>query len=114
MNARAAIDRFTNAVSVRFNCVLFRFSKREWKKQKQQLKYSENVFFFFLYRLNQSNQTTKNTLSELEKREKRAMERKISEMEEELKVNIILTQMPSNASIPDTASDIVISIAIMC
>ncbi|XP_055325591.1 protein phosphatase 1 regulatory subunit 12A isoform X16 [Sitodiplosis mosellana] len=42
MNARAAIDRFTNA-------------------------------------------TTKNTLSELEKREKRAMERKISEMEEELK-----------------------------
>lgn len=31
-------------------------------------------------------QTTKNTLSELEKREKRAMERKISEMEEELKV----------------------------
>lgn len=35
------------------------------------------------------HQTTKNTLSELEKREKRAMERKISEMEEELKVNII-------------------------
>lgn len=32
-------------------------------------------------------QTTKNTLSELEKREKRAMERKISELEEELKVN---------------------------
>jgi hypothetical protein len=31
-------------------------------------------------------QTTKNSLSELEKREKRAMERKISEMEEELKV----------------------------
>lgn len=30
--------------------------------------------------------TTKNTLSELEKRERRAMERKISEMEEELKV----------------------------
>lgn len=31
-------------------------------------------------------QTTKNSLSELEKRERRAMERKISEMEEELKV----------------------------
>lgn len=36
-------------------------------------------------------QTTKNTLSELEKREKRAMERKISELEEELKVNICIS-----------------------
>lgn len=33
-----------------------------------------------------TNATTKNTLSEIEKRERRAMERKISEMEEELKV----------------------------
>jgi DNA-binding LytR/AlgR family response regulator len=31
-------------------------------------------------------QTSKNSLSELEKRERRAMERKLSEMEEELKV----------------------------
>lgn len=35
---------------------------------------------FFFY------QTSKNSLSELEKRERRAMERKLSEMEEELKV----------------------------
>lgn len=33
-------------------------------------------------------QTSKNSLSELEKRERRAMERKLSEMEEELKVGI--------------------------
>jgi len=32
------------------------------------------------------SQTTKNSLSELEKRERRAMERKLSELEEELKV----------------------------
>lgn len=37
--------------------------------------------------LNPHLQTTKNSLSELEKRERRAMERKLSEMEEELKVN---------------------------
>lgn len=37
--------------------------------------------------LNPLLQTTKNSLSELEKRERRAMERKLSEMEEELKVN---------------------------
>lgn len=35
-------------------------------------------------------QTSKNSLSELEKRERRAMERKLSEMEEELKVSIKL------------------------
>lgn len=39
-------------------------------------------------------QTTKNTLSELEKREKRAMERKISELEEELKVTIVSIPIP--------------------
>lgn len=33
-------------------------------------------------------QTSKNSLSELEKREKRSMERKLSEMEEELKVSL--------------------------
>lgn len=32
------------------------------------------------------SQTTKNSLSEIEKRERRAMERKLSELEEELKV----------------------------
>lgn len=32
-------------------------------------------------------QTNKNSLSEIEKRERRAMERKLSELEEELKVN---------------------------
>nr|AAL28392.1 GM02173p [Drosophila melanogaster] len=32
-----------------------------------------------------ANATTKNSLSELEKRERRAMERKLSELEEELK-----------------------------
>lgn len=41
-----------------------------------------NFMFFFLC------QTSKNSLSELEKRERRAMERKLSEMEEELKVSI--------------------------
>lgn len=34
-------------------------------------------------------QTSKNSLSELEKRERRAMERKLSEMEEELKVSVL-------------------------
>lgn len=37
------------------------------------------------------SQATKSSLSENEKREKRAMERKISEMEEELKVNFFKT-----------------------
>jgi protein phosphatase 1 regulatory subunit 12A len=32
-------------------------------------------------------QTAKNSLTEMEKRERRAMERKLSEMEEELKVS---------------------------
>lgn len=64
-SARAAIDRFTTAVNIPwiFVACLNRIS----------------IFFFSL-------QTTKNALSELEKREKRAMERKISELEEELKV----------------------------
>lgn len=41
--------------------------------------------YFFLFLLHQMN---KNSLSEIEKREKRAMERKLSEMEEELKVSV--------------------------
>lgn len=34
-------------------------------------------------------QTAKNSLTELEKRERRGMERKLSEMEEELKVSTV-------------------------
>lgn len=45
-------------------------------------KYFESGVLHFL-------QTTKNSLSEIEKRERRAMERKMSEMEEELKVCFI-------------------------
>lgn len=43
------------------------------------------IMCFFLFVLHQMN---KNSLSEIEKREKRAMERKLSEMEEELKVSV--------------------------
>lgn len=42
-----------------------------------------------------TNATTKNTLSEIEKRERRAMERKISEMEEELKVSQLIQNIES-------------------
>jgi len=35
-------------------------------------------------------QTAKNSLTEMEKRERRAMERKLSEMEEELKVSVVI------------------------
>lgn len=47
-------------------------------------KYLKNKTATFPYFQNQ------NSLSEIEKREKRAMERKLSEMEEELKVNNVL------------------------
>lgn len=45
----------------------------------------ENLFLLFV-----DLQTAKNSLTEMEKRERRAMERKLSEMEEELKVSVVI------------------------
>jgi len=45
----------------------------------------ENLFLLYL-----DLQTAKNSLTEMEKRERRAMERKLSEMEEELKVSVVI------------------------
>lgn len=59
-------------------------------KKKQILNFNKtkkktpNKFFFANIEFLQTN---KNSLSEIEKRERRAMERKLSELEEELKVN---------------------------
>lgn len=64
-SSKAALERFTNAV------------RRNLYNSGSMKEF--NILLF---------QTTKNSLSELEKRERRAMERKMSEMEEELKVII--------------------------
>ncbi|CAD7082233.1 unnamed protein product [Hermetia illucens] len=53
--------------------------KQELKKKDEELSTAKAAVDRF------ANATTKNSLSELEKRERRAMERKLSEMEEELK-----------------------------
>lgn len=47
-----------------------------------QMQNKHEICFIFI----SHSQTTKNSLSEIEKRERRAMERKLSELEEELKV----------------------------
>lgn len=76
LSAKAAIDRFTNAVST--HCVHYLLGRQLFA-----------IYYCFrvqIHNVIQYFQTTKNSLSELEKRERRAMERKISEMEEELKV----------------------------
>lgn len=57
--------------------------KANFKFQQNQKK-TPNKFFFANIEFLQTN---KNSLSEIEKRERRAMERKLSELEEELKVN---------------------------
>ncbi|XP_037908812.1 protein phosphatase 1 regulatory subunit 12B isoform X3 [Hermetia illucens] len=54
--------------------------KQELKKKDEELSTAKAAVDRF------ANATTKNSLSELEKRERRAMERKLSEMEEELKL----------------------------
>lgn len=48
------------------------------------------------------SQTTKNSLSEIEKRERRAMERKLSELEEELKVITNVFQIQNIPQRPPT------------
>lgn len=68
-----------------------RKSEEELRDTKQTLEKINLVVSVFFVRCHSvlfiiAFQTSKNSLSELEKRERRAMERKLSEMEEELKV----------------------------
>ncbi|XP_037936735.1 protein phosphatase 1 regulatory subunit 12A isoform X2 [Teleopsis dalmanni] len=65
---------------------LWEAAKSENDKLKQQLKKKDEEVVQTRATLERfTNATTKNSLSEIEKRERRAMERKLSEMEEELK-----------------------------
>ncbi|XP_037036506.1 protein phosphatase 1 regulatory subunit 12A isoform X3 [Bradysia coprophila] len=65
---------------------LYEASRLENEKLKTQLKKKEDDLSTAKATVDRfTNATTKNSLSELEKRERRAMERKLSEMEEELK-----------------------------
>lgn len=101
MNARAAIDRFTNAVSWNVSSNLsIKFAGFHLINHNN---YYYIIDFLIQTKHNFYHQTTKNTLSELEKREKRAMERKISEMEEELKVTII--EIALNIAFDDSLMD---------
>ncbi|XP_037936742.1 protein phosphatase 1 regulatory subunit 12A isoform X8 [Teleopsis dalmanni] len=66
---------------------LWEAAKSENDKLKQQLKKKDEEVVQTRATLERfTNATTKNSLSEIEKRERRAMERKLSEMEEELKL----------------------------
>ncbi|XP_037036584.1 protein phosphatase 1 regulatory subunit 12C isoform X13 [Bradysia coprophila] len=66
---------------------LYEASRLENEKLKTQLKKKEDDLSTAKATVDRfTNATTKNSLSELEKRERRAMERKLSEMEEELKL----------------------------
>ncbi|XP_063703140.1 protein phosphatase 1 regulatory subunit 12A [Culicoides brevitarsis] len=65
---------------------LYEAEKAENDKNKEALRKKDEELATLKSALERfTNATTKNTLSEIEKRERRAMERKISEMEEELK-----------------------------
>uniref|UniRef100_U5EYV8 Protein phosphatase 1 regulatory subunit 12a n=1 Tax=Corethrella appendiculata TaxID=1370023 RepID=U5EYV8_9DIPT len=65
---------------------LYEAAKADNDKLKSNLKKKDDELLNLKAALERfTNATTKNSLTELEKREKRAMERKISEMEEELK-----------------------------
>ncbi|XP_055708398.1 protein phosphatase 1 regulatory subunit 12A isoform X3 [Phlebotomus papatasi] len=65
---------------------LYEASRIEIEKLKSQLQKKEDTLQSTKAALERfTNATTKNSLSELEKRERRALERKLSEMEEELK-----------------------------
>ncbi|KAJ6642027.1 Protein phosphatase 1 regulatory subunit 12A, partial [Pseudolycoriella hygida] len=65
---------------------LYEASRLENEKLRSQLKKKEEDLSTAKATVDRfTNATTKNSLSELEKRERRAMERKLSEMEEELK-----------------------------
>ncbi|KAM7356325.1 myosin binding subunit isoform 2-T7 [Cochliomyia hominivorax] len=67
---------------------LWEAAKLENEKLKQQLKKKDEEVIQARATLERfaNNATTKNSLSEIEKRERRAMERKLSELEEELKL----------------------------
>lgn len=63
---------------------IFHLQKKQILNFNKTKKKTPNKFFFANIEFLQTN---KNSLSEIEKRERRAMERKLSELEEELKVN---------------------------
>uniref|UniRef100_A0A1L8DN71 Protein phosphatase 1 regulatory subunit 12B n=1 Tax=Nyssomyia neivai TaxID=330878 RepID=A0A1L8DN71_9DIPT len=70
---------------------LYEASRVEIEKLKLQLQKKDDSLHSTKAALERfTNATTKNSLSELEKREKRAMERRMSEMEEELKQQEVL------------------------
>uniref|UniRef100_A0A034V709 Protein phosphatase 1 regulatory subunit 12B n=1 Tax=Bactrocera dorsalis TaxID=27457 RepID=A0A034V709_BACDO len=80
-----ARDRSENGEAIDYKA-LWEAVKLENDKLKQQLKKKDDEIVQSRATLERfTNATTKNSLSELEKRERRAMERKLSEMEEELK-----------------------------
>ncbi|XP_069967672.1 protein phosphatase 1 regulatory subunit 12A isoform X6 [Bactrocera oleae] len=81
-----ARDRSENGEAIDYKA-LWEAVKLENDKLKQQLKKKDDEIVQSRATLERfTNATTKNSLSELEKRERRAMERKLSEMEEELKL----------------------------
>ncbi|XP_017474421.1 PREDICTED: protein phosphatase 1 regulatory subunit 12A isoform X3 [Rhagoletis zephyria] len=80
-----ARDKSENGEAIDYKA-LWEAAKLENDKLKQQLKKKDEEIVQSRATLERiTNATTKNSLSELEKRERRAMERKLSEMEEELK-----------------------------
>ncbi|XP_017474447.1 PREDICTED: protein phosphatase 1 regulatory subunit 12A isoform X6 [Rhagoletis zephyria] len=81
-----ARDKSENGEAIDYKA-LWEAAKLENDKLKQQLKKKDEEIVQSRATLERiTNATTKNSLSELEKRERRAMERKLSEMEEELKL----------------------------
>ncbi|XP_054733735.1 protein phosphatase 1 regulatory subunit 12A isoform X3 [Anastrepha obliqua] len=78
-------DKSENGEAIDYKA-LWEAVKLENDKLKQQLKKKDDEIVQSRATLERiTNATTRNSLSELEKRERRAMERKLSEMEEELK-----------------------------
>ncbi|XP_054733737.1 protein phosphatase 1 regulatory subunit 12A isoform X5 [Anastrepha obliqua] len=79
-------DKSENGEAIDYKA-LWEAVKLENDKLKQQLKKKDDEIVQSRATLERiTNATTRNSLSELEKRERRAMERKLSEMEEELKL----------------------------
>ncbi|XP_052845155.1 protein phosphatase 1 regulatory subunit 12C isoform X18 [Drosophila gunungcola] len=81
----SSIDKAENGDGIDYKA-LWEAAKLENDKLKQMLKQKDDEAVQTRATLERfANATTKNSLSELEKRERRAMERKLSELEEELK-----------------------------
>ncbi|XP_052845152.1 protein phosphatase 1 regulatory subunit 12C isoform X15 [Drosophila gunungcola] len=82
----SSIDKAENGDGIDYKA-LWEAAKLENDKLKQMLKQKDDEAVQTRATLERfANATTKNSLSELEKRERRAMERKLSELEEELKL----------------------------